>query len=263
MRHVSGRSHGPAVCGLRLRLRLSIDPAACRRSEDLPLRYLTVRISWSGISGKKKKNSAGDLLLIQRAIVLQQLGNLAKSDTAQISRSPSSRYRGGGILLLVLGDYDQLSRQYDRNSVWAATFLLIAAALLRLLYAFRGLLQVAIAIAVAGVWLSGVPRLRRRADVFRPVASGSDKRKRTAGHLGGLHDVSTRWFVTHDFAQWKDEIAWMSLYFSAAVWSSLALCSFALVKNRLPLYQNHAYVSVAGRRFPVRIGRGSLFEPRS
>ena len=87
--------------------------------------------------------------------------------------------------------------------------------------------------------------------------------KELLGIFGGLHDVSTRWAVTHDFAQWKDEIAWMSLYFSAAVWSSLALCSFALVKDRLPLYRNHAYVSVAGRRLPVRIGPGSSFEPRS
>jgi hypothetical protein len=36
--------------------------------------------------------------------------------------------------------------------------------------------------------------------------------------------VSTRWVVTHDLAEWKDEIAWMSLYFSLAVWASLALC---------------------------------------
>jgi len=35
--------------------------------------------------------------------------------------------------------------------------------------------------------------------------------------------VSARWVVTHDFAEWKDEIVWMSLYFSAAVWASLAL----------------------------------------
>jgi hypothetical protein len=42
--------------------------------------------------------------------------------------------------------------------------------------------------------------------------------------LQGLRDVSTRWVVTHDLAEWKDEIPWMSLYFSGAVWSSLALC---------------------------------------
>jgi hypothetical protein len=42
--------------------------------------------------------------------------------------------------------------------------------------------------------------------------------------LEGLRDASVRWVVTHDIAEWKDEIPWMSLYFSAAVWSSLALC---------------------------------------
>jgi hypothetical protein len=44
--------------------------------------------------------------------------------------------------------------------------------------------------------------------------------------LAGLYDVSTRWVVTHDLAEWKDEIPWMSLYFSVAVWASLALCVF-------------------------------------
>jgi hypothetical protein len=57
--------------------------------------------------------------------------------------------------------------------------------------------------------------------------------KELLGIAAGLHDVSTRWAVTHDFAQWKDEIVWMSLYFSAAVWSSLALCSVGLVRDGL------------------------------
>jgi len=39
--------------------------------------------------------------------------------------------------------------------------------------------------------------------------------------------------VTHDFAEWKDEIVWMSLYFSAAVWASLALCLFYSLDNHL------------------------------
>lgn len=33
-------------------------------------------------------------------------------------------------------------------------------------------------------------------------------------HREGLRNVSTRWAVTHDLAEGKDEIAWMSLYFS-------------------------------------------------
>jgi len=53
----------------------------------------------------------------------------------------------------------------------------------------------------------------------------------------GLRDVSTRWIVTHDFAEWKEEIVWMSLYFSLAVWSSLALCVFYSLGDQLPRYR--------------------------
>ena len=41
--------------------------------------------------------------------------------------------------------------------------------------------------------------------------------------LDGLRDVSGRWVVTHRYQDWRDEIAWMTLYFSIAVWISLAL----------------------------------------
>jgi hypothetical protein len=51
--------------------------------------------------------------------------------------------------------------------------------------------------------------------------------------LEGLRDVSTRWVVTHDFAEWKEEIVWMSLYFSAAVWASLGLCVFYALESRI------------------------------
>jgi hypothetical protein len=60
--------------------------------------------------------------------------------------------------------------------------------------------------------------------------------KQPLGLMAGLYDVATRWVVTHDITHWCDEIAWMSLYFSIAVWSSLALCGFALVRDRLPQF---------------------------
>jgi hypothetical protein len=52
--------------------------------------------------------------------------------------------------------------------------------------------------------------------------------------LEGLRDASVRWVVTHNIAEWKDEIAWMSLYFSAAVWASLALCVCYAFAGHLP-----------------------------
>jgi hypothetical protein len=66
--------------------------------------------------------------------------------------------------------------------------------------------------------------------------------------------VSTRWVVTHDLAEWKGEIAWMSLYFSAAVWASLALCVFYSLDNYLPRYRTEA---------PVAIRSSSLQTPGS
>jgi hypothetical protein len=39
----------------------------------------------------------------------------------------------------------------------------------------------------------------------------------------GLLDASGRWVVSHRWQDWQNEIAWMSLYFSVAVWLSIAL----------------------------------------
>ncbi len=39
----------------------------------------------------------------------------------------------------------------------------------------------------------------------------------------GLLDVSSRWVVSHRWEDWHSEVTWMTLYFSAAVWLSIAL----------------------------------------
>jgi len=58
--------------------------------------------------------------------------------------------------------------------------------------------------------------------------------------------------VTHDIAPWRDEIAWMSLYFSAAAWGSLALAGFGLVKQQLPRYRVRAPLTRPTQR-PVAV----------
>jgi hypothetical protein len=112
------------------------------------------------------------------------------------------------------------------------TFVLVAIALVRLVTRFRGAVRLAIAAAAFGsfgyVIFMGtldVPMYfaRWQAD----LASG----KRSLSALAGIHDVATRWIVTHDIAEWRDEIAWMSLYFSLAVWTSLVLGGFGLVRT--------------------------------
>jgi hypothetical protein len=127
------------------------------------------------------------------------------------------------------------------NSLWTLAFLLIGAALLQLFGKFHGFVQAAIAAAAAGI--AGYVVFMCTVDV--PMYFLRWQAELASGHplLGlaaGLHDVATRWIVTHDFARWKHEIAWMTLYFSAAVWTSLLLAGFALVRHRLPLYRTSA-----------------------
>jgi hypothetical protein len=122
-----------------------------------------------------------------------------------------------------------LTRNYRHNaienSIWAVAFFIIAVGLCRLLPEFDGAFRAALILAIIGIagYLAflatvDVPMylMRWRAE----IANAS----RPLTLLQGLRDVTLRWVVTHDVAEWKDEIAWMTLYFSAAVWSSLALC---------------------------------------
>ena len=111
------------------------------------------------------------------------------------------------------------------NSIWAGVFFLIGIGLCRLLPEFDGAVRVVLAAAIAGIvgYLAflmtvDVPMYLRR---WRAKVAAGGKLLRP---LDGLRDASTRWVVTYDLAEWKDEIVWMSLYFSLAVWSSLALC---------------------------------------
>ena len=48
----------------------------------------------------------------------------------------------------------------------------------------------------------------------------------------GLLDVSGRWVVSHRWEDWRSEVAWMTLYFSVAVWLSIALVHAPLPKRR-------------------------------
>jgi hypothetical protein len=177
--------------------------------------------------------------VIQWAIVLRELASLARSDTA---RHVSTLV----VPLILLAEccswYAVITTSYlgnaFENSLWAMTFLLIAVALVRLYGEFRGVMRAAIAIAVAGIagylaFLATVDVPMYLARWQADVASG----KKLLDVFVGLYDASTRWAVTRDIAHWHEEMPWMALYFSAAVWSSLALASFVLFREHLPRYR--------------------------
>jgi len=191
---------------------------------------------------------------VQWAIVLRALGRLTNADTAKtISRMI--------LPLIALAEccswYAVISTNFLgnvlENSLWTVTFLLIAIALTRLHFAYRGIAQIVIAAMAAGVvgyviFMATIDVPMYFARWHADVASG----KELLGLFAGLHDVATRWVVTHDFAQWQDEIPWMSLYFSIAVWTSLALGGFALVRHLLPRYRARRPLAGPTRR-PVAI----------
>ena len=120
------------------------------------------------------------------------------------------------------------------NSIWAVAFFIAGIGLCRLLPEFDGPVRAILVVGITGIvaYLAFLMTVDVPMYLTRWRTGGADG-NRHLSPLEGLRDVSTRWVVTHDLAAWKDEIAWMSLYFSMAVWASLALCVFYAMGNHL------------------------------
>jgi hypothetical protein len=219
----------------------------------------------SVLVGRSVATVAEICFAVQWAIVLRELAKAANSDTA---RNVANAIVPVIVVAEACSWYAVITTNYLgnvlENSLWTAAFLLIALALLRLLTKFRGLVQFAILAATAGV----VGYVAFMATVDVPMYFARWHAEMAAGQeffglLGGLQDVATHWVVTHDIDRWKNEIAWMSLYFSVAVWTSLILAGFGLVKHHLPRYCANAGISHrAGRPSGVAASRALTFASR-
>src|SRR4030081_3236955 len=200
----------------------------------------------SVVVGRSVATVAEICFAAQWAIILHQLGRTTGADT-------TLNAAWAIVPLILIAEcfswYAVLTRNYlgnaIENSIWAVAFFLVGIGLCRLLPEFDGPVRVVLAIAITGIvgYLAflmtiDVPMYlnRWRTEV---VAGGG----KLLGPLEGRRDVSTRWVLTHDLAEWKDEIAWMSLYFSAAVWASLALCVVYSLEDHLPRYRTEAAVA--------------------
>jgi hypothetical protein len=65
----------------------------------------------------------------------------------------------------------------------------------------------------------------------------------------GARDVSVRWVVSHRWQDWKTEMVWMSLYFSVAVWISIALVHASQAGTRIAAGRNPPPSGGGGRQF--------------
>ena len=182
----------------------------------------------SVVVGRSVATVAEVCFAAQWAIILHQLGTMTGAGTTL-----TAAWVIVPLILIAEGFswHAVLTRNYlgnaIENSIWAVAFFIVAIGLCRLLPEFDNLVRVVLVISIVGIagylaFLAAidVPMYLTRWKAEIAVSS------RPLTPLEGLRDATLRWVVTHDFAAWKDEIAWMSLYFSAAVWASLALCVF-------------------------------------
>lgn len=115
------------------------------------------------------------------------------------------------------------------ESLWALTYALIGLGLFRIRKDLRGALRSAASFAIFGCVLYVIFMVTVDVPMYvTRFLQDSINQKPLFGFIEGLNDLNTRWVVTHDIQDWKDEIAWKSLYFSFAVWVSLALCYLPL-----------------------------------
>jgi hypothetical protein len=218
----------------------------------------------SVVVGRSVATVAEVCFAAQWAIILHQLGTMTGAETTLNAAWVI-------VPLILIAEcfswYAVLTTNYlgnaIENSIWAVAFFLIGIGLCRLLPTFDGPVRVVLAISITGI--AGYLAFLMTIDVpmylnrWRAVVADGSKLLRP---LEGLRDVSTRWIVTHDFAEWKDEIAWMSLYFSAAVWASLALCVFYSLGDHLPRYRTEATVASRASDALAVVGKQPLVTAR-
>ncbi len=198
----------------------------------------------SVIIGRSVATVAELCFAAQWAVILYQLGTMTGADTTLNAAWVI-------VPLILIAEcfswYAVLTTNYFghaiENSIWAFTFFLVGIGLTRLLPEFDGPVRLAFAAAIIGI--AGYLAFLMTVDVpmylsrWQTEVAGGGKFLRP---FEGFRDASTRWVVTHDLAEWKDEIPWMSLYFSMAVWASLALCVFYSLEDHLPRYRIQAAV---------------------
>jgi hypothetical protein len=199
----------------------------------------------SVVVGRSVATVAEIAFAAQWAIILHQLGAMTGAETTVNAALVI-------VPLILIAEcfswYAVLTTHYlgnaIENSIWAVAFFIAGIGLCRLLPEFDGEVRVILVVTIIGI--AGYLAFLMTVDVpmylSRWRAESGDGSK-LLGPLEGLRDVSTRWVVTHDLAEWKDEIAWMSLYFSAAVWASLALCVCYSLEDHLPRYRTVATVA--------------------
>jgi hypothetical protein len=175
--------------------------------------------------GRSVATVAEICFVTQWVIILHQLGTMAGAGTTL-----SAAWAIVPCILIAecFSWHGVLTKNYlsnaIENAIWAVSFFIVGIGVCRLLPEFEGLGRAVLIIMIVGI----ACYLMFLATIDIPMYLMKWRAERAhiepLRPLDGLWDATVRWVVTHDITEWKDEIAWMSLYFSVAVWASLALC---------------------------------------
>jgi hypothetical protein len=110
------------------------------------------------------------------------------------------------------------------ESLWGITFVPVGIALAFCGFKLEGLWQM---VTLAGtVFCVGYVTFMAKVDVpmyYRRWREGLEKNEKRLGFKEGFADALNRRVVTQDWAIWKPEVAWLTGYFSLAVWVSISL----------------------------------------
>jgi len=240
-RHLHDAGSSGSVPGMELMLLLSAAYVfGCAFRSLLPradVQRICLFDTWlsSVAVGRSVATVAEICFAAQCAMILLQLGTMSNAETAVNAAWVI-------VPLILIAEcfswYAVVTTNYFynavENSIWAVAFFIVGVGICRLWPEFDGAVRVVfggtlvgIVVYLAFLMTVDVPMYlkRWRADVARG--------NRGLRPLEGFRDVSTRWVVTHDISEWREEIAWMSLYFSGAVWASLGLCVFYAVEGHI------------------------------
>src|SRR5258708_1204846 len=151
----------------------------------------------------------------QWAIMLHQLGTMTGADTALTAAWVI-------VPLILIAEcfswYAVLTTHYlgnaIENSLWAVAFFVVGGGLCRLLPEFGGPVRVILAVAIIGIaaYLAVLMTVDVPMDLSRWPAAVADGGRRLPP-LEGLRDVTPRWIVTPDLAEWKDGISSLAPHF--------------------------------------------------
>lgn len=123
------------------------------------------------------------------------------------------------------------------ESLWGLTYVAIGSAITSLWFKLKGPIRLAAGISI--VFCALYVLFMFTVDVpmyYGRMMEDYASQKPYLNVTQGIIDLNTRWVVTHDIQEWKTEIPWKTLYFSFAVWVSLALCYLPLSAEKIKKY---------------------------